>query len=292
MKKFSIAALERFSGVKAHTFRIWEQRYHFLKPKRTATNLRYYTIDDLSQLFDITLLCKCHYKISKLDKLDSPAIKQLVEQLNDGEGIKAREINKLIISMFSRDAEEFEMILDKCIHLWGINRAIEEIIIPFLDRVPLLSYHDTSSEVHLVVNIIRKKIILGIERSSPFQRIDRKVLLFLPEGEHYDLTLLYMNYVAKREGYKILYMGTNISKENLENIAIAHRIDLLLTYIVRGNRLEVEAIAQFLAQNLPGSSLLISGYTGELRKGPVPYNVKLLDHKQIRQFISADLIRA
>jgi hypothetical protein len=42
MAEYSIKDLETLSGVKAHTIRIWEQRYNLLNPKRTETNIRYY----------------------------------------------------------------------------------------------------------------------------------------------------------------------------------------------------------------------------------------------------------
>ena len=33
---FTIKDIENLSGIKAHTIRIWEQRYTFLKPKRST----------------------------------------------------------------------------------------------------------------------------------------------------------------------------------------------------------------------------------------------------------------
>jgi DNA-binding transcriptional MerR regulator len=35
---YTIKDLERLSGIKAHTIRIWEQRYNLFKPDRTTTN--------------------------------------------------------------------------------------------------------------------------------------------------------------------------------------------------------------------------------------------------------------
>ena len=43
MNAFTIKDLENLSGIKAHTIRIWEQRYSFLKPERSDTNIRYYS---------------------------------------------------------------------------------------------------------------------------------------------------------------------------------------------------------------------------------------------------------
>lgn len=41
---------EKLSGIKAHTIRIWEQRYKIIEPDRTPSNIRYYRDDDLKLL--------------------------------------------------------------------------------------------------------------------------------------------------------------------------------------------------------------------------------------------------
>ncbi|GAB4137690.1 MAG: hypothetical protein Fur0041_12470 [Bacteroidia bacterium] len=53
--RYSIKDLERLSGIKAHTLRIWEQRYHLLAPERTATNIRWYNGKDLKKNSE----CQC-----------------------------------------------------------------------------------------------------------------------------------------------------------------------------------------------------------------------------------------
>ena len=49
---FSIKDLENLSGIKAHTIRIWEQRYGVLKPQRTETNIRRYDDTELKLLLN------------------------------------------------------------------------------------------------------------------------------------------------------------------------------------------------------------------------------------------------
>ena len=50
MSSYSIKDLERISGIKAHTIRIWEQRYNIVSPNRTDTNIRHYDDEDLKSL--------------------------------------------------------------------------------------------------------------------------------------------------------------------------------------------------------------------------------------------------
>ena len=67
---YSIKDLEKLSGIKAHTLRIWEQRYDFLKPKRTDTKIRYYTDEQLRLLLNIGTLNRNGMKISKIAELN------------------------------------------------------------------------------------------------------------------------------------------------------------------------------------------------------------------------------
>lgn len=64
MIAYSISELQQLSGVKAHTFRIWEQRYNALKPERSDGNTRYYDGSQLRRLLNIVSLMNDDYKIS------------------------------------------------------------------------------------------------------------------------------------------------------------------------------------------------------------------------------------
>ena len=63
MAIYSIRDLEKLSGIKAHTLRIWESRYGIIKPKRTPTNIRYYLDEDLKLVLNIAFLNKNGFKI-------------------------------------------------------------------------------------------------------------------------------------------------------------------------------------------------------------------------------------
>ena len=69
MNNFSIKDVEALTGIKSHTLRIWEQRYGIPLPNRTATNIRYYTNDDLKLLLNVAMLNRKGYKISKITKM-------------------------------------------------------------------------------------------------------------------------------------------------------------------------------------------------------------------------------
>jgi DNA-binding transcriptional MerR regulator len=66
MAHYSIKDLEKVTGIKAHTIRIWEKRYEIVEPSRSDTNIRSYSDDDLRKLLNISLLNRNGIKISRL----------------------------------------------------------------------------------------------------------------------------------------------------------------------------------------------------------------------------------
>ena len=124
MDSFTIKDLENLSGIKAHTLRIWEQRYSFLKPSRTFTNIRYYGNEEVKKILNIALLNKYGYKISHIDKMNEAEIKEKLLSLSQMEAQQERIVNDLIKNMIDLDMESFENTLDRFILSRGIKRAI------------------------------------------------------------------------------------------------------------------------------------------------------------------------
>ena len=112
MNLFTIKDLEKLSGIKAHTIRIWEQRYSLIKPNRTDSNIRYYSNEELKKLLNIALLNKYGYKISHIDRMGSEEIHKKILTLSNEEAKLERVINDLIQNMIDLNTSKFENVLD------------------------------------------------------------------------------------------------------------------------------------------------------------------------------------
>jgi len=220
MNAFTIKDLENLSGIKAHTIRIWEQRYNFLKPHRTTTNIRYYSNDELKTVLNIALLNKYGFKISHIDRMQPQEIREKILSLGDVRAIQERIINDLVQEMVDLDIEKFEKILTNYIAAKGIERTVIQIIFPFLEKIGILwqTGHVNPAQEHLVTNIIRQKLIVGIETTVSHIKLDKTFLLFLPEGEHHELGLLFMYYLIKSRGAKAIYLGANVPVKDVEHV--------------------------------------------------------------------------
>ena len=208
MNSFTIKDLANLSGIKAHTLRIWEQRYGFLKPNRTFTNIRYYSNEELKTILNIALLNKYGFKISHIDKMTHLEMREKILSLNQLQAQQERIVNELIQNMIDLDTETFELSLNDYIAAKGIERTITQIIFPYLEKIGILwlTNHINPAQEHLVTNIIRQKLISGIETVKSPLKSDVKVLLFLPEGEYHELGLLFMYFLLKNRGINVIYL--------------------------------------------------------------------------------------
>src|SRR5205085_5852689 len=151
MNAFTIKDLENLSGVKAHTIRIWEQRYSFLKPQRTDTNIRYYNNDELKIILNVALLNKYGYKISHINKMHADEINKNILNLSHQQAQQERLINELIVNMVDLDLYNFEERLGDEILSRGIEKTITETIFPFLEKIGILwvTNHINPAQEHL-----------------------------------------------------------------------------------------------------------------------------------------------
>jgi MerR family transcriptional regulator, light-induced transcriptional regulator len=233
MNAFTIKDLENLSGIKAHTIRIWEQRYSFLKPERTGTNIRHYRNEELKTLLNIALLNRYGFKISHIDKMTPEMIREKILTLSNAEAHQERLINDLLHYMVDLDTIAFEMLLENYIQTNGIDKTLSYLLFPFLKRIGILwvTDHVRVAQEHLVSNIIRQKMIMGIQRAHYPTTHHKTVVLFLPEGEHHEIGLLYVHYILKSRGITVLYLGANVPIEDLEYLCRMKKADVAYTHL-------------------------------------------------------------
>jgi MerR family transcriptional regulator, light-induced transcriptional regulator len=290
MNAFTIKDLENLTGIKAHTIRIWEQRYSFLRPQRTDTNIRYYNNDELKKILNISLLNKYGYKISHIDRMSEVEIGDKIMTLNNSLAQQERVINDLIQQMVDLNIEEFESSLSEYIRLRGIEKTINQIIFPFMERIGVLwiTGHINPAQEHLVSNIIRQKLIVGTEGAASLLKVDKTGLLFLPEGEFHELGLLFIQYLLKSRGISVLYLGANVPIDDVEYIVKAKKLDFLYTHLTSvSNGFSFDRFITQASKKFDNIPFIISGRLAMSyeKKIPAKMNFKRSLH-EVTEFIS------
>lgn len=264
MAVYSIKDLEKLSGIKAHTIRIWEQRYGIVQPNRTKTNIRYYQDNDLKLLLNIALLRKNGFRISRIAEMTPDEIAEKVGAIAEMNFEHGTQLDALTLSMIEMDEYKFDKIISTNIRQAGFEQTMKEIIYPFLDKLSLLwltgSIHPVQE--NFMSYLIRQKIIVAIDNEPfPSGNETRKFIIYLPEGESQELSLLFMHYLIKSRRHQVVYLGQNTSLTDLQDACSIHQPDFVFTMISETySKQPVQKYIDKVAAIIPSCKLLLSGY--------------------------------
>ena len=265
MANYSIKDLEHLSGIKAHTLRIWEQRYSLINPKRTDTNIRYYDQEDLKLVLNISLLKDNGYKISKIAKMSKAELHSEVLIVSEKTTSFADQIYGLTLSMIDLDEQRFEKIIASNTLKIGFERTMLNVIYPFLSKIGIMWLTDSinPAQEHFISNLIRQKVIVAIDgqyNEDDQTESSEKYMLFLPERELHELSLLFANYLIQARNNKVIYLGQNMPFHDLKAAYDVYQPDYLLTVITsRPGELSAEEYLDALCEEFPEIPILVSG---------------------------------
>lgn len=268
MATYSMAQVETLTGIKSHTLRKWEDRYDFLKPKRTKTNFRYYDDEMLRLLLNITILGRNGYMISAIDKMDEQQINEKITELFVAQSAKYQDVESVLIAL-SLDLQEegFNRLYQQQVNNYGLLITLTEIIYPFLRKVGL--YWSTSkiipAQERFISNLIRQKLIVAID-SLPIAKDDSPgLVLFLPEQELHELGLLLAFFIARNAGWRVYYLGQDVPVENVSATIRIANADVVMTIITTPRNKSIDDIISTIQaeKKIP---ILMSGLSPAIKK--------------------------
>jgi methanogenic corrinoid protein MtbC1 len=205
-------------------------------------------------------------------------MKDRILSLSQLQAQQERIINDLIQSMVDLDMDSFESILDSYIKARGIERSITQIIFPFLEKIGILwaTNHINPAQEHLVTNIIRQKLIVGIENSNTHMHVNKSILLFLPEGEHHELGLLFIYYLLRSRGVKVLYLGANVPLKDVEYLVKVKNPDIAYTHLTSlANNFNFDKFMNSLSCKVKGVPIVVSGQVTQQYRKSAPQGIHL-----------------
>ncbi|SHE61940.1 B12 binding domain-containing protein [Cnuella takakiae] len=288
MQQFSIKDVEHLLGIKAHTLRVWEQRYGFFAAKRKASTHRTYDNEDLKVLLRVAFLYHQGKKISHIAALSPEALEQEVANVPLNGDTYPLFVVQLVEHALAFDELAFAQLLDRVTNLIGFTRTIEEVCFPFLQRVGLLwmTNHMVPAQEHFSSYLIQNKIIAATE-SIPLPGSPTEMILFAPKGEFHELPLLYLHYLLRNQGWSVMFLGKNVDIPVLKECAAQPSVQYLFMHLLTNlNQMDPEDYLEELVRQFPVKSIIASG-AGIHRVKRSFVNVHLLlTDKQIHQFIN------
>lgn len=276
MGTYSIKELEKLSGIKAHTIRIWEKRHNLIHPARTSTNIRFYSDEDLKKIINVSLLNNHGVKISRIAGMSSDEISRSVLDVTASQTSASAYIEQLVVAMVDLNEEQFDNLIAELVQKFGFERTITEAVYPFLEKIGILwqTENINPAQEHFISNLIRQKIIAAIDALPHLPNSRKKMLLFLPEREMHEMGLLFDCFLAKQAGFKVYYLGQNVPHNDLISVVQTHQPQTLVTAVTTTMPKGITAYLSQLSEQFSDKKILLTGLQAAGLTGKLPANVQ------------------
>ncbi len=276
---YNIKDLERISGIKAHTIRIWEKRYNVFSPTRTGTNIREYCQEDLRKIITYGALNSRGVKISRLVTLSDEELSAQVLSLSQNPDDIEFQIEKLVTAAICLDEQSFEDTLEINIKSVGFEKTFERLMYAFFERLGSL-WHLGSinpAQEHFISNLIRQKLIVSLDSFKSRLTEDKTLIAYLPEGEWHELGLLYYSYLAVSKGFKLIYLGQSTPYDAAQWAIKSKEPDVVLVSFVQTiSQKKLASYMERIIKDFPTTRIILSGIQASQVVDCVPSQVEIV----------------
>ena len=237
MGNYSIDQFSSITGITKFVLRTWENRYDYLRANRSKTNIRIYTDDMIVRALNTNYLLEAGYKISKISKISEIEITKIVDEIkvNKIDGKENYYINQIIISTLEFSTSKFNEVFEEGVLDYGILDFYEKVVLTTLDKIGILWLTNkvSPSQEHFLSENIKQKLIVASDIYLNQENIKQTWLLFLPENEFHEIGLLFARFLLVKNGFNVIYLGSNLPYESLYQVNEKIKIDNTLMFSVK-----------------------------------------------------------
>jgi len=262
MGSYSIDQFSRITGITKFVLRTWENRYAYLKANRSETNIRIYTDDMIIRALNTNYLLENGYKISKISKMSEIELIKIIDEIKVRQ-IEAKEsyyINQIIISTLEFSTSKFNKLFDEGVLDFGILDFYKKVILTTLDRIGIfwLTNRIAPSQEHFLSENIKQKLIVASDIYFKKENKKETWLLFLPENEFHEIGLLFARFLLVKNGFNVIYLGSNLPYESLNQVDEKIKIDNTLMFSVsKSSLININSTIEYLESNFQSANKYI-----------------------------------
>jgi DNA-binding transcriptional MerR regulator/methylmalonyl-CoA mutase cobalamin-binding subunit len=218
------------TGLSSHVIRAWEKRYQAVEPRRTATNRRVYSGEDVERLILLRRATLAGRSIGQVASLPTGELRELVladesaQRLAPGgvpsgrqkETSATRMLRQCLDAVEALDPDALKSSLERASVTLSRPALVQEIIGPLLHHVGE-AWREGSIRVaheHLASAIIRT-FLGGMNGSFWTSREAPNLLVTTPAGQLHELGALLAATTAASEGWRITYLGPSLPADEI-----------------------------------------------------------------------------
>ena len=230
---YNTAAVEQQTGLRPATFRAWERRYGFPKPRRLPGNQRLYSDQDVAAIRWLQRRTDEGLSISHAIRLLQDRLTETVMYVAPAEAPTGRPLtqlaDELLRALVAFDSLSAETILNESFAMYRVEDVCEQVIEPTLVEVGERWHRGelTVATEHFATSFVRRKLFALF---NVYETGRGRGLIFTacaPEEWH-EVGVLMVSLFLVRHGYKVSYLGASLAPAGLAETLRHHRPDLVL----------------------------------------------------------------
>lgn len=225
---YSIKQVADMLGMPPVTIRAWENRYEAVKPERTASGYRLYSLRDLEDLRWLKEQTEKHgLSISRAVRLlkdgrraplmETPRVAEAPEDREVQPGDAYGELrNQIYDALLAFQGERARALIDFGFSLYGYEKMFHEVLAPVLVKVgdAWESGEATVAQEHYMTHMIMNRFYQFFHVFPVNERLP-KALVFCPAGEQHQVGLLLFSLFLRRNGMEVIYLGADTPEEGI-----------------------------------------------------------------------------
>ena len=224
-KTYSIQQISDLTGLSKQLIRKWEDRYQIIQPKRLANGYRVYTDTELQTLTTVSDLTNSGLTVSQ-------AIERYTKEQAYREQDHTISTRQAMIRAGTvGDDQQLLHLLEHAHHKFGVEKLLEQIVVPFLHEVGQLWCENAWGEYQEAISSQTVRDFLTHIRRHYFVQADAPLVLgsCLP-GERHEIPMQILLIQCMLRGYQTLMLGPSPAPTAIQStIALKKPKIVLLT---------------------------------------------------------------
>jgi methanogenic corrinoid protein MtbC1 len=231
---YNLKVVLQETGLKADTIRIWERRYGLPKPGRGDGGHRLYSRRDIESIKWLMARRGEGLSISSAvnlwntliaegnDPLQPSSLPSAVPVAGEVDLAEAKEA--WVAACMSYDEEHAEQVLNKALTAYTPEIVCLEVLTKGLSQLGQGWYlgNVTVQQEHFASELAMRRVEALLDTTPASSRVNR-LLVAAPPGEEHDFNLLLLTLLLRRQGWDVVYLGSNVPLQYLDDtIATVH----------------------------------------------------------------------
>ena len=292
MQSLSMKDLALLIGIKATALRTWK-KHDYLKTFFPQKRKLFYDDKKLKQLLNISFLHHNGFAISRIATLTNEEIQEEVSRVGINPTNYKTWILRLLQAAIDVNEAAFVRMLNQLSDKIGLKKLIVDVCYPYLQRVELIWERSNTIPVqeHFSIYHIQNKIISETENFSATQNSEPELVLFCPEDAHPDLPLLFINYLLRKNRWRVLYLGIDTKIEDIKEAAQLPGIKYLYVhFLTLYSAVSIDDYFEMLRKTFPNRIIIVSGAGIEQSQRNFVGMYKLKRDEEIYRFIERQVV--